>query len=225
MANFFNRLGKGIKKVASVANPIFGAAYDVVGGKSVKDAAKNAAGNFKTGQHIGLKVAPLAIPMAGGLSALPGVGSVASKAAGIAKGIPGADQLGGLLRGALGGKPVTIGNVTSALTGGDGGIGDVAKLLGTLGIGAAGLKAGHDATKRAHELQKRQVGLGDEMAQFGRASLASAGEFRDAAQGPLLMRVLGGPSKATDFSRFADTRNPYRSRYGGTPMLPPPGGR
>jgi len=133
------------------------------------------------------------------------------------------DMLKAGARGALGGKPVTMGNVTSAITGGDGSLGDIAKLLATLGIGAAGLKAGHDAGKNAHELTGRQLSVGNDLADFGRQSLASANTFRDAAQGPLLLRLNAGPAPAGDMSQFRDTLNPYRKRYG-TPLLPPPGG-
>ena len=57
----FKSIGRGLKKVASIANPIFGAGYDAIAGKGLKTIGKNVVSNYKTGAKGALAVAPLAL--------------------------------------------------------------------------------------------------------------------------------------------------------------------
>ena len=69
-------IGRGIKKAASVANPLFGAAYDAIGGKSVKDIGKN----YVQNNLDGAKVAALGATVAPAVGAA-GAGTAAAGAA------------------------------------------------------------------------------------------------------------------------------------------------
>jgi hypothetical protein len=70
---------KGVKKAASIANPLAGAGYDLIGGKSVKDTVQRAGDNFVTGAKGALAAAPLALT---GGAAAPALGGAAGAAGG-----------------------------------------------------------------------------------------------------------------------------------------------
>ena len=229
--NVIRPTAKVAQKVAPVALPILGTMIPGVGnvagaalGGAIAGATRkggNALTNAVGGAASGAALGGVGGAITGGVKAIAnnglkaGLASVLNRAAPAAAAAPSGAPSGGGIGGAVRGA-------TSAITGGEGSLADIAKLLGTLGIGAAGLKAGHDAGKNAHELQRRQANVGNDLAAFGRASLASAGTLRDMGQSGLVARLAAGPSAPTDYSRFADTRNPFRSRYGGMPLLPPP---
>jgi hypothetical protein len=179
-------------------------------GKGVKGVAKVAS---KAAPLVGLIPGVGAIPaglLGAGGALLSGENvrtALARGAAGATGGLAGAALRGGGSGGTSGG---TFQNILSTLT-------QAAPLV----AGAAGTVSAAQQGNAANRAIGRQSEYAGDLATLGRNIAASAAPVRDASSAALLARINQGSRGRPDLSGFADTRNPFRSKYPVASAAPP----
>lgn len=208
--SWFSKLVRGGGKLLKKAAPFVGM---IPGIGTIGAAALGGLGGLASGTSIGKGAAGGALGgLAGG--ALRGLGGIAGKALG--------GEGGGLLSNILGGAGNLLGSAGKAL-----GINSPQDLLQAAMTGYAGyqgLKAGGAAEKGMTQSLEDQRALAKRMQEIAEERYAQGAPVRGEALGRIQERISAGPRATPDTSRFADTLNPFRARFGGMPGAGPPPG-